>query len=96
VAAGPDHPAGRIGVIASVTAPFCASCDRTRLTADGQIRTCLFSHTETDLRTPLRAGTDDATLADLWSGAHATKPAGHGIGDLGFHQPARTMSSIGG
>ncbi|MGV8850627.1 MAG: GTP 3',8-cyclase MoaA [Propionibacteriaceae bacterium] len=96
VAAGPGHPAGRIGVIASVTAPFCASCDRTRLTADGQIRTCLFSHTETDLRTPLRAGADDATLADLWSGAHATKPAGHGIGDTGFHQPARTMSAIGG
>ena len=96
VAAGPDHPAGRIGVIASVTAPFCASCDRTRLTADGQIRTCLFSHTETDLRTPLRAGADDATLAGMWSGAHATKPAGHGIDDAGFHQPARTMSSIGG
>ena len=96
VAAGSDHPAGRIGVIASVTAPFCGSCDRTRLTADGQIRTCLFSHTETDLRTPLRAGADDATLADLWSGAHATKPAGHGIADKGFHQPARTMSAIGG
>jgi cyclic pyranopterin phosphate synthase len=96
VAAGPEHPAGRIGVIASVTAPFCASCDRTRLTADGQIRSCLFSHTETDLRTPLRAGADDATLADLWSGAHKAKPAGHGIGDKDFHQPARTMSSIGG
>jgi len=96
VAAGPDHPAGRIGVIASVTAPFCASCDRTRLTADGQLRTCLFSHTETDLRTPLRAGVDDAKLADLWSGAHTTKPAGHGIGHKDFHQPARTMSSIGG
>ncbi len=96
VAAGPDHPAGRIGVIASVTAPFCASCDRTRLTADGQIRTCLFSHAETDLRTPLRAGADDAELADLWSQAHTAKPAGHGIGDKDFHQPARTMSAIGG
>ena len=96
VAAGPDHPAGRIGVIASVTAPFCAACDRTRLTADGQIRTCLFSHTETDLRTPMRAGVDDATLADLWSGAHTAKPAGHGIGEKDFHQPARTMSAIGG
>jgi cyclic pyranopterin phosphate synthase len=96
VAAGPGHPAGRIGVIASVTAPFCGSCDRTRLTADGHIRTCLFSHTETDLRTPLRAGDDDATLADLWSGAHSTKPAGHGIDTPGFHQPTRTMSSIGG
>jgi cyclic pyranopterin phosphate synthase len=96
VAAGPGHPAGRIGVIASVTAPFCAACDRTRLTADGQIRTCLFSHTETDLRTPLRAGADDAALVDLWSGAHATKAAGHGIGEKGFHQPVRTMSAIGG
>ena len=96
VAAGPDHPAGRIGVIASVTAPFCASCDRTRLTADGQIRTCLFSHTETDLRTPLRAGADDAELAALWTSAHTTKPAGHGIGEKDFHQPARTMSAIGG
>jgi cyclic pyranopterin phosphate synthase len=96
VAAGPDHPAGRIGVIASVTAPFCASCDRTRLTADGQIRTCLFSHTETDLRTPLRSGADDAELAELWSQAHTAKPAGHGIGDKDFHQPTRTMSSIGG
>ncbi len=96
VAAGPGHPAGRVGVIASVTAPFCASCDRTRLTADGQIRTCLFSHTETDLRTPMRAGADDATLAELWTGAHKAKPAGHGIGEVGFHQPVRTMSSIGG
>jgi len=96
VAAGPGHPAGRIGVIASVTAPFCAACDRTRLTADGQIRTCLFSHTETDLRTPLRAGASDAELADLWSGAHTTKPAGHGIDGKDFHQPARTMSAIGG
>ncbi|HET7724226.1 MAG TPA: GTP 3',8-cyclase MoaA [Propionibacteriaceae bacterium] len=96
VAAGPDHPAGRIGVIASVTAPFCAACDRTRITADGQVRTCLFSHTETDLRTPLRAGADDAELAALWVGAHATKPKGHGIDDAGFHQPERTMSAIGG
>ena len=79
-----------------MTAPFCAACDRTRLTADGQIRTCLFSHTETDLRTPLRAGADDAALVDLWSGAHATKAAGHGIGEKGFHQPVRTMSAIGG
>lgn len=96
VAAGPGHPAGRIGIIASVTAPFCAACDRTRLTADGQIRTCLFSQAETDLRTPLRAGADNATLAGLWSGAHATKAKGHGIGEVGFIQPARTMSSIGG
>ncbi len=96
VAAGPDHPAGRVGVIASVTAPFCASCDRTRLTADGQVRTCLFSHAETDLRSALRGGADDAELAALWVGAHAAKPAGHGIDEVDFHPPARTMSSIGG
>jgi GTP 3',8-cyclase len=96
VAAGPDHPAGRIGVIASVTAPFCASCDRTRLTADGQVRTCLFSHTETDLRTPLRDGADDEQLAALWVGAHRTKPAGHGMDKVDFHPPVRTMSAIGG
>jgi cyclic pyranopterin phosphate synthase len=95
--AGSDcHPAGRIGVIASVTAPFCGACDRTRLTADGQLRTCLFSHTETDLRTPLRSGADDRELAELWLGAHRGKLAGHGIGKADFRQPDRTMSAIGG
>lgn len=87
---------GRIGVIASVTRPFCAACDRTRLTADGQVRTCLFSRTETDLRTPLRAGADDAELAALWQGAHRGKGPGHGIDQPGFEPPQRTMSSIGG
>lgn len=96
VAEADCHPAGRIGVIASVTAPFCAACDRTRLTADGQVRTCLFSHTETDLRGALRDGADDAELARLWVGAHEKKEAGHGIGSAGFQQPARTMSAIGG
>ncbi|CAL8970845.1 GTP 3',8-cyclase 2 [Propionicimonas sp. T2.31MG-18] len=96
VAAAPGHPAGRIGVIASVTAPFCGDCDRTRLTADGQLRTCLFSRTETDLRTPLRDGADDVELARLWLGAHRAKAAGHGIDSPGFRPPARTMSSIGG
>ena len=96
VAEADCHPAGRIGVIASVTAPFCAACDRTRLTADGQVRTCLFSHTETDLRGALRDGADDAELARLWIGAHEKKEAGHGIGSAGFQQPARTMSAIGG
>ncbi|MCB0910393.1 MAG: GTP 3',8-cyclase MoaA, partial [Propionibacteriaceae bacterium] len=91
LATSADLPSGRIGVIASVTAPFCAACDRTRLTADGQLRTCLFAHTETDLRTPLREGADDAELAALWQAAHLGKAAGHGIGDPGFHQPARTM-----
>jgi cyclic pyranopterin phosphate synthase len=96
VAASDRHPAGRIGVIASVTAPFCAACDRTRLTADGQLRTCLFSGTETDLRTPLRNGATDAELAALWLGAHRGKEAGHGIDRPDFRQPTRTMSSIGG
>lgn len=96
VEAGEEHPAGSVGVIASVTAPFCGACDRTRVTADGQLRTCLFSRTETDLRTPLRSGADDAELARLWQGAHLEKAAGHGIGSADFRQPARTMSSIGG
>lgn len=96
VASSSRHAGGRIGVIASVTAPFCAACDRTRLTADGQIRSCLFSHVETDLRSPMRAGADNDELAALWRGAHLSKPAGHGIGDPGFHSPARMMSSIGG
>ena len=87
---------GTVGVIASVTRPFCAACDRTRLTADGQVRTCLFSQAETDLRTPLRDGARDADLAALWVGAHAAKPAGHGIDTADFAQPTRTMSAIGG
>ena len=96
VAESDCHPAGRIGVIASVTAPFCAACDRTRLTADGQVRSCLFAHTEVDLRTALRAGASDEDLAELWRGAHRSKAPGHGIGTAGFHQPTRTMSAIGG
>lgn len=96
IAAGSDYPAGTVGVIASVTAPFCGACDRTRLTADGQLRTCLFTSSETDLRGPLRAGADDDELAALWRGAHLRKQAGHGIGQPGFGQPARNMSAIGG
>ena len=96
VAEGDCHPSGTVGVIASVTAPFCAACDRTRLTADGQVRTCLFSLTETDLRTPLRAGATNEDLAELWTGAHHGKWAGHGIGRADFRQPTRTMSTIGG
>ncbi len=96
VSATDCHPAGEIGVIASVTAPFCGACDRTRLTADGQVRNCLFSHRETDLRGPLRDGAGDEELAALWVGTHAAKAAGHGIGTAGFHQPTRTMSAIGG
>jgi cyclic pyranopterin phosphate synthase len=98
---GPDRaawaePVGRLGVIASVTRPFCRDCDRLRLTADGQLRTCLFARTETDLRGPLRAGGSDDELATLIRDAVAEKQAGHGIGAAGFVQPDRTMSAIGG
>jgi cyclic pyranopterin phosphate synthase len=85
-----------VGVIASVTRPFCGDCDRVRLTADGQVRDCLFARTESDLRTPLRAGASDAELADLWVAAVAGKRPGHGIDDPAFLQPARPMSAIGG
>ncbi|WP_375490427.1 GTP 3',8-cyclase MoaA [uncultured Jatrophihabitans sp.] len=93
-----DWPAARpqVGVIASVTRPFCRECDRLRLTADGQLRTCLFAHDETDLRGPLRAGATDAELGELIVTAVAGKQAGHGIGSAGFEQPRRTMSAIGG
>jgi GTP 3',8-cyclase len=83
-------------VIGSVTRPFCGSCDRVRLTADGQIRNCLFATTETDLRTLLRAGADDDQLAAAWRGAVTAKLPGHGINDPGFLQPVRPMSAIGG
>ncbi len=89
---GPDV----VGVIASVTRPFCGACDRTRLTADGQIRSCLFARTETDLRALLRAGADDATIADTWRDAMWAKLPGHGIDEPGFLQPDRPMSAIGG
>lgn len=94
---GPDAGLdGRVGIIASVTEPFCADCRRTRLTAEGSVRSCLFSHAETGLRDPLRAGAGDDELADLWRAAMWAKPAGHGIDDPGFAQPTRTMSAIGG
>ena len=91
-----DGTAARVGVIASVTRPFCGDCDRVRLTADGQMRTCLFAREESDLRTPLRAGADDADLAERWRIAFQGKKAGAGIGEPGFVQPARPMSAIGG
>jgi cyclic pyranopterin phosphate synthase len=94
--AGWAGPIGRLGVIASVTRPFCRDCDRLRLTADGQLRTCLFAQTETDLRGPLRAGASDAELAELIIAAVAEKQEGHGIGTSAFIQPERTMSAIGG
>ncbi|MDX6248840.1 MAG: 3,8-cyclase [Kribbellaceae bacterium] len=85
-----------VGIIASVTRPFCGDCDRVRLTADGQVRDCLFARTESDLRTALRAGADDAELADRWRRALRGKLPGHGIADPSFLQPARPMSAIGG
>jgi cyclic pyranopterin phosphate synthase len=85
-----------VGIIAAVTKPFCGNCDRVRLTADGQVRNCLFARAESDLRTPLRAGASDPELADLWVTAVAGKRAGHGIDDPTFLQPDRPMSAIGG
>jgi len=91
-----DAVLGTVGVIASVSAAFCGTCDRTRLTADGQVRSCLFSQQETDLRVLLRSGADDDALEAAWRAAMWAKPAGHGINDPGFVQPARPMSAIGG
>ena len=101
VLAGPDHeswaqPVGRLGIIASITRPFCRTCDRLRLTADGQLRTCLFAQRETDLRGPMRAGASDAELIEIITAAVADKQEGHGIGSATFVQPIRTMSAIGG
>ena len=85
-----------VGVIASVTRSFCGACDRTRLTADGQIRNCLFAREESDLRTALRTGADDQEIADRWRIATLNKLPGHGIDDPSFLQPSRPMSAIGG
>jgi cyclic pyranopterin phosphate synthase len=86
----------RLGVIASVTRPFCRDCDRLRLTADGQLRTCLFAHQETDLRAAVRSEASDAEIAELIRAAVAAKPKAHGIDSVGFRQPERPMSAIGG
>ena len=93
---GPDTPSAKFGVIASVSHAFCSTCDRTRLTADGQIRSCLFSAEETDLRGLLRGGAGDDAIEAAWRAAMWGKPAGHGINDPDFIQPARPMSAIGG
>ena len=85
-----------VGIIGSVTRPFCGACDRIRLTADGQLRNCLFARTENDLRAPLRAGAGDDDLAAVWQRCIEAKLPGHGINDPGFLQPARPMSAIGG
>jgi GTP 3',8-cyclase len=88
--------AGHVGVIASVSHAFCSTCDRSRLTADGQVRNCLFARDETDLRALLRSGASDDALEAGWRAAMWAKAAGHGINDPDFVQPDRPMSAIGG
>lgn len=88
--------AGFVGVIPSVTRPFCGSCDRIRLTAEGRVRNCLFALEEFDLRGPLRQGATDDDLAAIVEDCVARKWAGHGIGEVHFIRPARSMSQIGG
>ncbi|MBI2709645.1 MAG: GTP 3',8-cyclase MoaA [Actinobacteria bacterium] len=88
--------AGEVGVIPSVTRPFCASCDRIRLTAEGRLRSCLFATDETDLRSLLRSGASDDAVAAAVARTVAGKWAGHGIGSATFVAPPRSMSQIGG
>ncbi len=87
---------GRIGFINPVSEPFCADCNRIRLTADGRLRTCLFSLNETDLRGPLRAGADEREMERIIRDAVWRKELKHHVGEPGFVQPSRTMSAIGG
>ena len=94
--AGRRRAAATVGIIASVSHAFCSACDRTRLTADGQVRNCLFAREETDLRRLMRAGADDDALEAAWRAAMWAKAAGHGINDPDFVQPDRPMSAIGG
>jgi GTP 3',8-cyclase len=91
-----DGGPATVGIIASVSAPFCAACDRVRLTADGQVRNCLFAKGEVDLRGPLRDGATDDDLVALIQGEMWRKARGHGIGRPDFTQPERPMSAIGG
>ena len=91
-----DGGPATVGIIASVTRPFCGDCDRVRLTADGQVRNCLFAREESDLRTALRSGATDQEIAERWVIAMLGKRAGHGIDDVTFLQPDRPMSAIGG
>ncbi|HEY5149632.1 MAG TPA: GTP 3',8-cyclase MoaA [Mycobacterium sp.] len=91
-----DGGPATVGIIASVSHAFCSACDRTRLTADGQVRSCLFATEETDLRALLRSGADDAALETAWRAAMWRKAPGHGINDPDFVQPQRPMSAIGG
>ncbi len=87
---------GEFGVIPTVTKPFCGSCDRIRLTAEGQLRTCLFSIDEFDLRSAMRSGSTDNDIKAIIERAVGLKWAGHQIGNVNFHRPSRSMSQIGG
>ena len=87
---------GEIGFINPVSEPFCADCNRVRLTADGKLRTCLFSINETDLRAPLRDGATDDELETIVRDAVWRKELKHRVNEPGFQQPPRTMSAIGG
>ena len=91
-----DGAPGRIGIIAPVTRVFCGACSRLRITADGKVRPCLFSHKEWDIRPVLRSGGSDEDIAAFLRNATWTKQKGHGISEAGFVQPERTMSAIGG
>ncbi len=91
-----DGGPATVGIIASVTRSFCEACDRTRLTAEGTVRSCLFGDDETDLRALLRGGASDAEIADRWRAAMWNKQAGHGIDADDFHRPLRSMGAIGG
>ncbi|MDN5854274.1 MAG: GTP 3',8-cyclase MoaA [Actinomycetia bacterium] len=91
-----DGGPATVGIIASVTRPFCGDCDRVRLTADGQVRNCLFAREESDLRAALRGDASDEQIAQRWRDAMWIKRPGHGIDDEGFLQPTRPMSAIGG
>lgn len=91
-----DGGPATVGIIASVTRSFCEACDRTRLTAEGTVRSCLFGDDETDLRALLRSGASDADIALRWRAAQWGKQAGHGMSLPGFQRPARSMGAIGG
>ncbi|MET0975602.1 MAG: GTP 3',8-cyclase MoaA [Leifsonia sp.] len=91
-----DGGPATVGIIASVTRSFCAACDRTRITAEGTVRSCLFGDDETDLRGLLRSGATDAEISDRWRAAMWGKQAGHGIDAADFHRPVRSMGGIGG
>ena len=84
------------GVIPAVTDAFCGACDRIRLTSEGKLRNCLFAVDEFDLRSPLRSGADDEALCAVVQRCVSAKWAGHGIGNVNFIRPARSMSQIGG